>query len=399
MKKTVICALLFAVVLLFFACEKDTPSDTKDTIAIETPKPNPPMQLPEFPIIDGSSSTITMHAAIRAFLTDAYITVGHSQTYDALERLVPGNDNPADVILAVKYYDDTLQDVKNRGADLIITPIAKEGFVFIVHETNPVKSLTRQQLKDIYSGKIKNWKEVGGKDQEIYLIGRNLDSGSETAMLNFMGDTPLTSDEYFHAPSMGFMLDAVSNTWEHGGAAIGYTIYSWSIEQFLDEKSIRILEVNDVLPSDETLADDSYPLLVYTYSYYNKGNDKGKKLTDWLLTDEGQKVIASAGYVGVFGEIPTYEPIDFYKDNNKSCAIAEDYYKNNGYYNNEFYDIKMMANHPKTEALADGKGKDVTIMYFFFYAQKEGDEITTRFIVLTREKGGEFEIINEGEFK
>ncbi|MDR0221635.1 MAG: substrate-binding domain-containing protein, partial [Lachnospiraceae bacterium] len=125
---------------------------------IQSPEIKPSMSLPEYPIIDGSSSTVTMDAAIRAYLTDAHIVDQHSQTYVAIERLVPGNENPADVLLAVKYYDETLQDVAQRGADLVITPIAKEGFVFIVSADNPIDSLTQQQIKDIYSGKITNWK-------------------------------------------------------------------------------------------------------------------------------------------------------------------------------------------------------------------------------------------------
>jgi len=262
-------------------------------------------KLPEYPVIDGSSSTVALHKAIRNYLTNGEDTpIYHSQTYAALERLVPGNEDPADVILAVRYYDETILDVKNRGADLIIAPIAKEGFVFITHPDNPINSLTQNQLRNIYSGKIVNWKEVGGNDEEIIAFTRNWDSGSETAMKDFMDGIPVMigEDPNRVLGSMGSMLTAVNFT---GSAAIGYNIYSWTMmEYMIKEEFIKFILVDGIMPSNETLADNSYPLLVYTYSYYNKGNSKGKALTDWLLTLTGQRIVASAGYVGIYGELP-----------------------------------------------------------------------------------------------
>jgi len=265
------------------------------------PETDAPTPLPEFPVIDGSSSTVLMHAAIRAYLTDAHFVNPHSRTYDALERLIPGSENPADVILAVKYYDETLQDAKERGADLVAAPIAKEGFVFILHEDNPVNSLTQQQLRDIYSGKITNWKEVGGKDMKIIPYVRNWDSGSQTAMEDFMDGEPIIGKEDNIISGMMFLLTRVQET---GSAGIGYNILSWSMGQNLGGMGLKAVAVDGVKPENRTLADSSYPLMVYTYSYYNSDNEKGRNLTDWLLTAEGQRVIASADYVGIFGELP-----------------------------------------------------------------------------------------------
>ena len=163
--------------------------------------------LPELPVIDGSSSTMLMHAAIRAFLTDEHIVYPHSQTYAALERLFPGNDDPADVVLAVRYYDEVLQNALEQGADLVVTPVAREGFVFILHKDNPVDSLTQQQLRDIYSGRVTNWSQVGGMDEEIRPFTRNWDSGSQTAMEEFMGSQQLIGEnDITMLASMGALL-------------------------------------------------------------------------------------------------------------------------------------------------------------------------------------------------
>ncbi len=69
---------------------------------------------------------------------------------------------------------------------LNLEPVAKEGFVFVVSKDNPVESLTQQQIRDIYSGKITNWSEVGGNDEEIIPYQRNNDSGSQNYMNEFM---------------------------------------------------------------------------------------------------------------------------------------------------------------------------------------------------------------------
>jgi hypothetical protein len=316
----------------------------------------------------------------------------HSQTYEALERIIPGSDDPADVILAVKYYDETLQDAENRGADLVITPIAKEGFVFVLHKDNPVDSLTRQQLRDIYSGKITNWKEVGGKDETIVPYIRNTDSGSQTAMDDFMAGEPVVGQE---ASSMRYLLTEVQ---ESGSAAIGYNIFSWSVQQDLDEYDLKTMAVDGVRPENETLSDDSYPLVVYTYSYYNSDNEKGRALTDWLLTAEGQSVIASADYVGISGEMPPSELPDFYKDEMKCVTLIEDYYVSQGLdLENWSLGFERVLDREETQSFSNGKGKDVTALYLvrFFEFETQGEH--TRFIVLTREKGKEFEVINEGE--
>jgi len=371
------------------------------------PDMNPPMPLPEYPVIDGSSSTMTMHAAIRGYITGGYFTDAHSATYDALERLVPGSDNPADVLLAVRYYDETLQDVENRGANLVITPIAKEGFVFLINADNPIDSLTWQQLRDIYSGKVTNWKEVGGRDEKIKKYTRNWSSGSQTAMEEFMGDVPIAEGDSVPLFSMGTMLDTIGMM---GSASIGYNIYSYSMENLADGDFFKLLSVNGIKPSNETLADDSYPLRVYTYSYYNEGNAKGKALTDWLLTEEGQRAIAGAGYVGIFGEMPSNGGIDFNKDGSESESFVYEYYVENGWRfgiddTNYPHQPVRLTDIAQTEALADGKGKHVTVLYLFNYdgiytydAENDSYEYKhARFIVLTREKDGQWEVINEGE--
>jgi hypothetical protein len=267
-----------------------------------------------------------MHSAIRAFLTDEHIVKNHSQTYAALERLIPGNDNPADMLLAVSYHEETLQDATERGADLIITPIAREGFIFILHNSNPIDSLTVEQIRDIYTGRITNWNQVGGKDENIVPFVRNWDSGSQTAMEDFMAQEPFSgTDDITMMTSMGAMLYGVQ---EAGSAGIGYNIFSWSRLQDMEQMGLKTLAINSVKPSNDALSDGSYPLMVYTFSFYNQGNEKAEILTQWLLSQQGQQVLASAGYVGVNGQLPPDLVPDFDRDEFFSSRAVIEYYHN-----------------------------------------------------------------------
>jgi hypothetical protein len=194
---------------------------------------------------------------------------------------------------------------------------------------------------------------------------------------------------------MSLLLTQVQNT---GSPGIGYNIYSWSMLQNLDAMDLKTVAVDGVKPDNKTLADGSYPLMVYTYSYYNEGNEKGKALTDWLLTAEGQSVIASAGYVGIFGELSTDEMPDFYKDESDSSAKTEEYYVENGMldWDSMFFYPERITDKEQTEAFAAGKSKAVTVLYLAHFTHYETEREFSRFIVLTREKGGDFEVINEG---
>jgi hypothetical protein len=346
-----------------------------------------------------------MHSAIRACLADIYLPVKHSQTYAALERLIPGSENPADVLLAVKYYDETLKDAEDRGAELVITPIAKEGLVFILNKANPVSSLTQQQLRDIYSGKTTNWKEVGGKDEAIIPYTRNWDSGSHTAMETFMAGESIDGEDsepiIGHTDTVIFgMGEMLSQVQRAGSPGIGYNIFSWSMKQNLESFGLKTVVVDGVAANNETIADSTYPLMVYTYSYYNEGNAKGAALTDWLLSAEGQRIITSAGYVGIDGDLWTDPMPDFYKDDYLSAEETREYYKFYGIFvawGSVFFHSEFVADQAQTEKLANGKSKAVTVLRVASFEDYAATERSfKRFIVLTREKGGGFAVINEG---
>jgi len=179
-------------------------------------------------------------------------------------------------------------------------PVAGEGFVFVVNKDNPVDTLTVDQLKGIYSGKITNWKDVGGHDAEILAYQRNSDSGSQNYMISFMGDIPLMKPVTDHVPaSMSGILDVIAN-YDNGINAIGYSVYAYSDGMYENISEIKYIKVNGVEPSLTTLADGSYPLLGYNYAVFSADEPEDshvRALVKWIQSDEGQQVITNAGYI------------------------------------------------------------------------------------------------------
>ncbi len=256
------------------------------------------------PRMDGSTSTIPLEAGIRAALLgisqeEAEKQVTHNSTYGSYENLLNGD---CDLIFTVQMSDEQVQNALDRGIELEQVPIAAEGFVFVVNANNPVNSLTQQQLRDIYAGKITNWKQVGGNDAPIAAYQRNETSGSQNYIKIFMGDTPLMEPITDFVPStMGALMDAVAY-YDNAENAIGYSVYAYAADMYGNGDEIKFIHVDGVEPTKETMANGSYPLLSYNYAVYRKttaSHSSAYRMAQWLVTDEGQAAVQAAGYVPV----------------------------------------------------------------------------------------------------
>ncbi|MBE6767421.1 MAG: hypothetical protein E7549_00745 [Ruminococcaceae bacterium] len=256
------------------------------------------------PKMDGSTSTIPLEAGIRAALLgisqeEAEAQVTHNSTYGSYERLL---NKECDLIFTVQMSEEQVQNARDKGIELEQVPIAAEGFVFVVNANNPVDSLTQQQLRDIYSGKITNWKQVGGNDAPIVAYQRNETSGSQNYIKIFMGDTPLMKPVTDFVPStMGHLMDAVAY-YDNAENAIGYSVYAYAADMYGNGDEIKFIHVDGVEPTKETMANGTYPLLSYNYAVYRQSkatHSSTYRLAEWLLTDEGQAAVQAAGYVPV----------------------------------------------------------------------------------------------------
>jgi len=256
------------------------------------------------PIMDGSTSTIPLEGGVKAALfgmkqEKAESGIVHSTTYGSFDNLVEGK---CDIIFSTPLSEEQYKKAQNANLDLVEVPVVYEGFVFVVNASNPVDTLTQEQLKDIYSGKITNWKEVGGNDAEIVAYQRNETSGSQNYMKAFMEDSdlmkPVTS---FTPASMSGLMDAIA-TYDNAENAIGYSVYAYAANMYGNGNEIKFIKVDGVDPTKETMATQEYPLLNYNYAIYDKKSEENTtvdELAEWLLTYNGQVAMVNAGYVPI----------------------------------------------------------------------------------------------------
>ena len=286
----------------------------------------------DFAFIDGSTATIPITAELARQFCDAsdgkiWEYVDHNTTHTAYENLIFTNGDPDKITYMEninKYrYDSRMTfDIKHllfvtepsereifdagiEGVTFDVTPVALDGFVFITHKDNPIDSLTVEQIQDIYSGKITNWKEVGGNDQKIIPYQRNIGSGSQTAMEQLvMKDIPLVEPVgYFgETLTLGFMSELIEKIaeYENRENSLGYTYYYY-INNLYRNEDIKVLKIDGVSPDNENLVSGAYPFSTAYYMVMAEGrNDvqtaKMRELRDYLLTDEGQEIIKMAGY-------------------------------------------------------------------------------------------------------
>jgi len=270
-----------------------------------------------FPTFDGSTSAIPLEAAYRQKIfgiseDEATDQVHHNKTHIAFANFMDGK---TDIVLTVPLTDEQQKEAEEKGA--VMTPVAKEGFVFCVNKNNPIDSLTEQQIKDIYSGKITNWKDVGGEDMEILAYQRNKDSGSQTLMDKFMGDTPLMDAPQELIPGMmGALMDAIA-IYDNSAGAIGYSVYSYAAQMYANTTDVKFIKIDGVEPTKETMENGTYPLLSATYALYDgtlPEDSAVKRMVRWMTSSEGQQAAKDAGYIPAVGEItenaaPLYQAV------------------------------------------------------------------------------------------
>ena len=191
-------------------------------------------------------------------------------------------DGDTDILFCAGPSEAQKAYAEEQGVELVYVPVGLEGFVFFVNENNPVDSLTADQIRDIYGGKIRNWKEVGGADRVINPVTRLAGSGSQSAMDSFMKGREI-------APKSIFSVT---------GASIGFS-FRYYMDGLVGNDNVKMLSLNGVYPSAENIRNGSYPIIAKFYAIYRADNDNPNIpiLIDWLLSDEGQTLIEESGYV------------------------------------------------------------------------------------------------------
>ena len=286
------------------------PSEAPASSASSEVTAEPILSVDEFPITDGSTACIPLIAQIMADTTGldletAQSAVTTNTTAQAWRNLgLYGNyyGDSVKLIIAYEAPESVKEELKADGDPLDQKAIGRDALVFIVNEDNPVQSLTRQQLKDIYAGTITNWKDVGGKDQEIIAFQRRADSGSQTLFqkLLIQGGPLMEAPTELAPTAMGELVDRIAE-YNNTANAIGFSVYYY-IDQMYSNPGLRLLAVDGVTPSNQTIADQSYPLCNEFYAAIRQdaaADSPERKIYDWLSTDAGHACIERSGYVAV----------------------------------------------------------------------------------------------------
>ncbi len=207
---------------------------------------------------------------------------------NGIKALLDGNCDIANSSREIKKEELGLAKKKNIKIKEI--PVARDMIVPVVNPSNPIKNLTMDQLKAIYDGSIKNWKEIDGKtDQRIVVITRESSSGTyEFWYDDVMKKTDVRRDALQQA-SNGAIVSTVANNKK----AIGYIGLG-----YLD-KSVKGVTVNGVAPTIQNAKSKKYPIsrLLYMYINLNKYSDNAKKFISFLLGPNGQEIVKRAGYL------------------------------------------------------------------------------------------------------
>ncbi|MBC7958433.1 MAG: substrate-binding domain-containing protein [Vallitaleaceae bacterium] len=286
--------------------ETSTSSNITEKITEETIAPNEPLNLSilDYPKVDGSTATIPLSLSTFMTLTGASQevaegTIMHTKTANAYTRLIAGE---VDLLIVYEAPDSIKETLKTSPVKLNIAPIGKDALVFITNEQNPVSTINETNLVGIYSGKVTNWQVLGGEDKEIIAFQRPDDSGSQTLMKGLvMKEVPFMDAPSFLKPQMmGELIDVLAE-YDNTGNALGYSVYYYAKNMY-EQPNLKFLAVNDILPTNETIQEGSYPYIKEFYAVIREGESTDSsafKVFEWLQSDTGQQLVTENGYVSI----------------------------------------------------------------------------------------------------
>lgn len=223
--------------------------------------------------------------------TSIQVTGGGSGV--GISALINGSTEIANSSRPIKPSE--VEKIKARYGTLgVEIPCAKDGISIYLNKSNGVEELTLKQISDIYTGKIKNWKEVGGADANIKLYGRESSSGTFVYFKDFVvkKDYAMTCQSL---PGTAAIVNAIKK--DKNGIGYGGAAYDTGVK---DCKVKKDANSPAYLPTAETIKSKAYPITRYLYMYLgSRPTGSTKKFIDWILSAEGQKICTQVGYFPV----------------------------------------------------------------------------------------------------
>lgn len=246
----------------------------------------------ELPVIDGAEGLYPVYSAfVNAVYPESSVEFDGSDftpesrlqmrnTLKAYKGVVDGN---SDIAVCAAPSAEQLDYAEEMGAELEFVPIGRDAFVFMVTDSNPVDGLTANEIREIYSGKYKNWSELGGERLPINPLQRLAGSGSQSVFLKFMNGA-----------------ETVPNYSGWRGSPIGFS-FRYYVTGMRENNGVKLLSLNGVYPDKESISKGEYPICIEFYAVYDKRNTNPNipTLIDWFLSENGQRIIEETGYIPI----------------------------------------------------------------------------------------------------
>jgi len=224
---------------------------------------------------------------------NANVTVTGGGSGVGISALIEGTTDIAQSSRKMKF--DEKKKIQDKGSTVVEKIIAYDALAVVVSPKNTVSQLTREQLDDIFTGKITNWKEVGGADLKIVPIARETSSGT----YEFFKEEVLQKKDYvagiMSVPATGTIIETIKKT----PGAIGYVGLAYL------NKNVKAIHVSFkeglyVEPSVKTAKDESYPIVRPLIYYYVQTSEAAvKPYIDFVLSKEGQKIVEKVGFITI----------------------------------------------------------------------------------------------------
>ncbi len=245
-------------------------------------------------VIDGSTTVGPIAKAFTEYYLginkDVNITVSESGSGNGAKSLINGTCHIADMsrFMQAKEFKGAVE----KGVLPVAHLVALDGLPILVHPSNPVKNLTLEQVRDIYLGKITNWKGVGGPDKRIVMVSRDTNSGTYETFQELVMKKQKIAAACEYVGSNGAVRSRVQST----PTAIGYAGLG-----FVD-RTVKALAINGIYPTQRTVATGKYPIARPLFMFTNGYPQMGSHVYQFVtihLTKKGQEMIERIGFVPV----------------------------------------------------------------------------------------------------
>lgn len=243
-------------------------------------------------VIKGSTTVLPIaQSAAEKYMTahpEVAITVSGGGSGNGIKAIIDGTTDIADSSRFIK--NEEVKAAVEKGTYPVPFGIAMDALIPVVHPSNPVQDLSIEQLKKIYMGEIKNWKDVGGSNKPIAIVSRDTSSGTYETWESKILQGERVDKRALIVASNGAMVQTVAKNEN----AVGYIGLG-----YLND-SVKALKVEGISGNKENALNGTFPVSRYLYMF-TKGWPSGDILNfiNFVLSDEGQKLVGEAGFVPI----------------------------------------------------------------------------------------------------